>query len=306
MWLDTVRAKGLVSTFAIDYRDSILEHVHKRGGLLIRPTAFGGAEDFATFCKNMRLEEFDASESAAPRLRICEHVYTANEAPPTALIPFHHEMSQCSTHPRYVFFFCDEPPHQGGATPLVQSDDVARELRFQFPSVATELAQRGIAYRRVLPGLDDPTSPIGKSWPAALNAGSCAQAENILRERDLDWQWLSKGNLLTITKKRPVFWTNPQGIEVFFCSATAARAGWRDSRNDPKTSVVYGDDRTQLSEAANSFFDYASEYMHDTATRVAWKRGDVLVLDNTRVMHARDSFTPPRRILASLWGEALA
>ena len=37
--------------------------------------------------------------------------------------------------------------------------------------------------------------------------------------------------------------------------------------------------------------------------RFARQRGDLLVLDNRQVLHAREPFVPPRRVLASLWGE---
>ena len=34
-----------------------------------------------------------------------------------------------------------------------------------------------------------------------------------------------------------------------------------------------------------------------------WQSGDALILDNATVQHARQAFTPPRRILASLVGQ---
>ena len=37
----------------------------------------------------------------------------------------------------------------------------------------------------------------------------------------------------------------------------------------------------------------------------AWRAGDVLLLDNDKAMHSRQTFTPPRRVLASLWGAKL-
>ncbi len=32
-----------------------------------------------------------------------------------------------------------------------------------------------------------------------------------------------------------------------------------------------------------------------------WEAGDMIVMDNFRVMHARRAYTPPRRILTTLW-----
>ncbi|CAI0423424.1 unnamed protein product, partial [Linum tenue] len=38
----------------------------------------------------------------------------------------------------------------------------------------------------------------------------------------------------------------------------------------------------------------------EESVAIPWKKGDVLLLDNRAVLHARNPFDPPRRILASL------
>ena len=48
-------------------------------------------------------------------------VYTANEAPPDQLIPFHHELAQVANPPQYIFFYCDLPSETGGETALIDS-----------------------------------------------------------------------------------------------------------------------------------------------------------------------------------------
>jgi hypothetical protein len=44
----------------------------------------------------------------------------------------------------------------------------------------------------------------------------------------------------------------------------------------------------------------AARVMQEVCVAFPWRRGDVLLLDNRTVMHARRSFEGPRRILASL------
>ena len=48
-------------------------------------------------------------------------VFTANEAPPDQLIPFHHELAQVQNPPQYLFFYCDLPSDTGGETALIDS-----------------------------------------------------------------------------------------------------------------------------------------------------------------------------------------
>ena len=45
--------------------------------------------------------------------------------------------------------------------------------------------------------------------------------------------------------------------------------------------------------------------MRSTRVAFAWESGDVLLIDNYSAMHSRETFTAPRRILASLWGPPL-
>jgi len=47
---------------------------------------------------------------------------------------------------------------------------------------------------------------------------------------------------------------------------------------------------------------HVSAFMLRAQVAIPWQPGDALLLDNARVQHSRESFKPPRRILASLVG----
>ena len=120
--------------------------------------------------------------------------------------------------------------------------------------------------------------------------------------RGLVGEWLTDGSVRVTTRPRPVFGRDPRGRRTFFNAVCAARAGWRDARNDPDDAVCFGDDGGSLDRDAKRLFDAAAEYMDKHAVRTPWQAGDVLLLDNRQVLHARDTFVPPRRVLASMWG----
>ena len=60
--------------------------------------------------------------------------------------------------------------------------------------------------------------------------------------------------------------------------------------------MVTGDGEFLDSEAVET----AVSTMEQLAVSIPWEKGDLLLLDNRTVMHARRPFTGSRRILASL------
>jgi hypothetical protein len=72
--------------------------------------------------------------------------------------------AQCDEFPSYVFFYCQKPAVERGATPIIPSNACVEHLETNYPGVADRLRANGVRYVRTLPEIDDPNSPIGKSW----------------------------------------------------------------------------------------------------------------------------------------------
>ena len=296
-----------LASWAAEHRDELLALVAEHDAVLLR--GFAQAEssmDFSKFVMALDLEDFEMGCSAAPRTNVAPGVFTANEAPPTEPIPFHHEMAQCDDKPAYVVFFCEKPAVQDGATPIIPSHAVARHLRKTHPVVAAKFAQLGVRYARTLPLEHDPSSPIGKSWRAAFNATTREEAEAAMTAAGTSWTWLPSGDVRTVTKRLPALVMHAKtGQEMFFNAAVAASVGWVDSRNDPTKAVLYGDGSELDGEALEALASVRG-FMEAERVAFTWQAGDVLLLDNYKAMHSRQPFVGPRRVLASLWGPSQA
>lgn len=287
------------------HRQDVWRSLDTHGAVLFRGfRASETAYDFSDAMKALGLDSFDASESAAPRTSVAPFVFTANEAPETEVIPFHHEMAQCESPPDVIAFFCEVPPQSKGATPFVSSVQVASFVEWLLPESVKELSERRIRYARTLPAQSDTGSPIGRSWRDTYGPTK-DDVEAALSGKG-EWTWLENDDLRILSPPRQMFSTDRRGRPTFFNSAVAARKGWKDVRNDPEKSIVYADTCEPLNTEAKMLLDAASHYMDANAVRVQWQAGDLLLLDNQQMLHARDPFTPPRRILASLWGPPLS
>ncbi len=87
------------------------------------------------------------------------------------------------------------------------------------------------------------------------------------------------------------------GKKTWFNSVIAAYLGWQDERNDRKRAVTFADG--ELIDEADIL--KCAEILETSSVVFPWAQGDVLLIDNRQVLHARKSFEPPRRILAALF-----
>ena len=281
-----------------DNGDSLRAKMIDTGAILLRGFPIESPHDFDAVVRAAGFKGMPYVGGAAPRNEVVKgRVLTTNESPPSEPIPFHHEMSQVPNPPAYVMFYCDHPPASGGETPIVLSNRVYKRFRGISEDFANRLEASGVRYVWVMPGQDDDTSPIGRSWRSTFLVDQPQDAEEKMRELGMEWKWLDNDELYTITKALPAIRTDPRsGRKTFFNSVVAAYTGWVDSRNDPTQSVRCGDD----SPIEGNVLLETAEAMTEECVAFQWKKGDVLLIDNALVMHSRRPFEGPRRILASI------
>ena len=136
-------------------QEKFVELLAKHKGLLIRPDENEEVtvDDFGSFIASLELESYPYVGGAAPRRIIPvdapggdNMVYTANEAPPDMLIPFHHELAQVQNPPQYIFFYCEQPSETGGETALIDSTKVYRFANDNFPEFMEKLTKYGYVH----------------------------------------------------------------------------------------------------------------------------------------------------------------
>lgn len=296
----TLTTTEAVAAWITQNQKQLIDLAKTHGAILLRDFCppISTAADFDTVCKSFGLAEFPYIGGAAPRTVVTGSVFTANESPADQLIPFHHEMAQSKSHPGVLFFYCMKAPPEGGETPIVLSNLVYERIRAEFPHFVSELEQKGVKYVRILPEDNDPSSAIGRGWRSTFAVDTKEEAEKVGTEMGMELEWL-EGNLLkTTTAVIPATKKDPRaGKTSWFNSIVAAFTGWKDTRNDPRKAVVFGDGSPLDAEVLQR----CQEIMNELAVAFEWKRGDVLLVDNWATLHSRNSFKGERIIYASLW-----
>jgi alpha-ketoglutarate-dependent taurine dioxygenase len=279
-------------------RGELIERTTAHGAVLFRGFPLSTAEDFDAFVTAFALPNFPYYESLSNAVRVnrTPRVFTANEAPPGVSILLHHEMAQTPLYPRQLFFFCEQPAADGGATPLCRSDVLWERLADARPDFAHDCERKGLRYSNVMPAEDDLASGMGRSWQNTLKAGTRSEAERRLRVLGYSWNWLPDGCLRATTPVLPAVRTLSNGRKSFFNQLTAAFRGWKDSRNNPMKAITFGDGSPLDRDAVLA----AAEIGDGLSFDLGWEHGDVVLVDNYMTMHGRRTFAGTRKILASL------
>lgn len=289
---------GQTTQWVSSHRDEILRLAAQHGAVLFRDVGVESVDGFDAIVSALELENFPYKRSLSNAVRVnrTERVFSANEAPSEVQIFFHHEMAQTPLFPRWIMFSCEIAAEQGGATPLCRSDVLYQRLMIERPEFAKACEQRGLQYTNVMPGTDDAQSGMGRSWASTLGVETKQAAETRLAELNYSWQWMDNGDLRATTPPLPAVMELEDGRKTFFNQLIAAFCGWKDERNDPSNAIRHGDGTSLDTDAVK----HAAAIADDITFDMNWQAGDVVVIDNTLVMHARRSFVGKRKVVASL------
>ncbi|MFK7817878.1 MAG: TauD/TfdA family dioxygenase [Planctomycetaceae bacterium] len=279
-------------------RELLDKELSRTGTILFRGFPVETADDFDAFVQAFQYPNFAYAKSLSNAVRVnkTERVFTANEAPSDVRIHLHHEMAQTPIYPSRVFFFCEQAAETGGATPLCRSDVLLDRLRIEESDFVAMCEKEGLRYSNVMPANNDASSGMGRSWGSTLSAESKQEAESRLAEMGYSWEWMSDDCLKATTPVLDAVRTLPDGRSTFFNQLIAASQGWKDERNDPSKAITHGDGSALDANAIQTACEIAEELTFD----LGWQTGDIALVDNFLVMHARRPFTGTRKVLASL------
>ncbi|MFI2189398.1 TauD/TfdA family dioxygenase [Streptomyces sioyaensis] len=275
--------------------DKLLEH---------RALLFRGWQvpDAATFQKFVAAvsdgEPLQYRDRSTPRDEVGDNVYLSTTYPAAERIELHNEGTYWTAWPQKLFFCCLTAPPVGGETPIADN----RRIKERIPAAVRERLERlGVRYVR------NYNHGFGLTWQEAYQTDSRAEVDRYAAANDTRTEWLDGDHLRTVqirpaTRTHPVtgeqLWFNhaaffhvsshaPQVREALVAALGEDGLPFGTSYGDG--SPISDDDARAISEA------YRAE---ETAFR--WAEGDVMLLDNMSVAHARRPYEGDRKILVAM------
>lgn len=269
----------------------------KHGALLFRGFSARTVAEFEAVAQAVCPDLF-GEYGDLPREKSGRHVYGSTPYPPDKAILFHNESSHMHRWPQKQFFFCMQAAPQGGETPIVDCRAMYQGLRQE---IRAELRSKQLMYvRNFTPGVD-------VSWQDFFRTPDKAVVEEMCAQNGMECLWMGKDSLRTRQICPAVIEHPKTGELVFFnqiqlhhvsCLEPAVRESLLSmlGMESIPRNVYYGDG-SPIDEATVAEI---GELYERTAVRFRWQEGDLLMLDNMLVAHARDPFAGPRKIVVAM------
>ncbi|KAF2110439.1 hypothetical protein BDV96DRAFT_615335 [Lophiotrema nucula] len=286
------------------------------GAIYFKDLNLKDVDEFSRFAHAFGWAPHEDIGNPVRRTVLAKNVATANEGPNTQPVYPHNEFGLSPHFPAYVFFYCISAPTSGGETPINNSIVLYHHLKERHPEFIAKIEEKGVKYQLFYPNTSrtQTTSPGNSVLQAygthVLDTDDTATARSKSKRRSEDCR-LRNGCDLRVWQHLPAIRTHPHsGLPSFFnntisrfLNALAADTLLpphinKDGKYQPP--VFYGDGEL----IPRKYFDSAVEIIGETRSLVTWKEGDVLLLDNLAVQHAREPWVGKRVLAASLWNEA--
>jgi alpha-ketoglutarate-dependent taurine dioxygenase len=287
-----------LAAWAGEHGDLIERWLLEHGGILLRGFGLGTVAAFDRFIHAVSSDLLEYKERSTPRTQLEGRIYTSTEYPAHQHITFHNEFSYSLTWPMKIAFCCLLAPEQGGETPVAASAGVYRRLD---PALRERFEHLGVMYVR------NYGAGVDLSWQEAFQTDDRSAVEEYCRLAPMEHEWLA-GDRLRTRAVRPAVARHPvTGEMVWFNQAhlfhisnlepsvrQAMLAAFAEQ--DLPRNTFYGDG----SSIADAVLDQVRAAYAEEEIAFPWQVGDVLLLDNMRVAHARNPFVGERKIAVAM------
>lgn len=267
------------------------------GGVLLRGYSVPTIESFQQFATAFGHSLLSYEFASTPRSAVTHGgIYTSTEYPAHQHIPLHSEQAYTREWPMRIWFHCVTAPTVGGETPIADN----RAIHRRMPAVIRDRFAPGLIYVRNYGDFDVP-------WQKVFNTTRREEVESFCRRAAIECEWQPDGGLRTRQLCQGIE-THPRtGETVWFNQAHLFHVSnlQRDVRetlvealgmeNIPR-NVLFADG----SPIPDELFAEIREVLAENTVIFPWQTGDVLMLDNMLVAHARSPFKGPRKVIVAM------
>jgi len=237
-------------------------------------------------------------EAFAPRRRYAQGVYSSSKWPPNQPMCMHHELSYALEPPSLMLFACLTAAASGGATPVADSPAV-------LDALPADLVERFQQAGWLL--IRNYNEDIGASLADAFGTDDRGAVESYCRAHAIDFEWRPDGALRTRQRRSAVVPHPINGRRCWFNQIAFLNEWTLDPELREYLVDVYGEDALPFNTRFGNGDPIGADIVqtinetyqaHTVCER--WEAGDLLLVDNIRTAHARESFEGPREVVVAM------
>lgn len=237
-------------------------------------------------------------DRTTPRTTEGDRIYTATVHPADQRINPHNEGTYWKRWAQKLYFCCLQAPQSGGETPIADVRAVHDRID---PAVRESFAAKGFMLVR------NYNDGFGLPWQEVFQTESRDEVEAFCRDNGIEFEW-KDGDRLRTRQVRPAVRNHPTtGESVWFNHA--AFYHHTTLSNDMSEALIdeFGEDGIPY----DTCFGDGSKIEPDVAAHLRdayeaekivfpWEEGDVMLLDNMSVAHAREPFVGKRLVVVAM------
>ena len=279
----------------------IEEVLHKNGGILLRGFGMQSVSEFNKAVQDIYPNLLDYTYRSTPRTKLGGKIYTATEYPADKIIPLHNENAYSRSWPNRICFFCVIVAEGGGETPIADSRKVYNKID---PTIREKFEQKGILYIR------NYNKGVDLSWQDVFQTENKEEVDKFCTEHGIEATWNTATECPELTTK--------QVCQATYVHPLTKEKVWFNQAHLFHSSSIPEHDRvllikelTEKNLPRNAFYgngekievevlDHIRKAYDDEKIKFAWNKGDIMILDNVLVAHARESFKGERKIVVAM------
>src|SRR5256885_14468579 len=283
--------------WAAEHRDALRAAVVQHASLLVRGLGLRDVPGIEAVFRQLG-SLMTEREAFAPRRTYSHGVYSASKWPPNQHMCMHHELSYTLKFPSLMLFACVIASADGGETPLADSSAVLHAL----PSELVERFER-VGWLLIRNYNDE----IGASIAEAFGTDDRGAVESYCRANAIKFEWLPDGALRTRQRRSAVVHHPLTGQQCWFNQIAFLNEWTIDPEVREYLVDIYGEDGLPFNTRFGNgdaigadVVQLINKVYEANAAREQWQGGDLMLVDNVRTAHGRESFEGPREVLVAM------
>jgi alpha-ketoglutarate-dependent taurine dioxygenase len=280
-------------------REYVGQELLAHRALLFRGFAVSSAPYFQRFVNATSSGPLlEYKDRSTPRYEVGGGIYVSTIYPADQQIHLHNEGTYWRTWPLKIYFCCMKAPRTGGETPIADVRNVYKRID---PDIRDLFREKQVMYvRNYNPG-------IGLTWQEAFQTKDPKQVQEYAEKNAIEVEFRSDKRLRT-RQIRPAIRKHPiTDEEVWFNHA----AFFHVTSLDKEVRDALLSSYTEEGLPYNTYFGDGSPIPQEVVAKLrdaylfekvmfAWREGDVLLLDNMSVAHAREPYTGERNVIVAM------